>query len=228
MEQSSQAYPAEAQAVKRSATDRVTFGILQALEQQRLVPGQRLIETEIAAQYSVGRNAVREAMQRLATRGVVDLSRHRSATIRMLSTAEALEVLEVAAPMTALVARIAARNFDAVKHGSALQTAIDEIEERATDRDPALFSRARRRFYRTLLMIGGNRELQRIFPAIQMHIIYSQYRSPKLIDIRLADYRAICDAVIAGNSKQAEIAATDHVARVCEIVIELSRNSPTS
>jgi DNA-binding GntR family transcriptional regulator len=45
------------------------------LEDSSMVPDQRLVETELAARFGVGRNAVREAMQRLAVRSVIDLSR---------------------------------------------------------------------------------------------------------------------------------------------------------
>src|SRR3546814_6211209 len=54
------------------------------------------------------------------------------------------------------------------------------------------------RFCRSLLLIGGNRELQRIFPAIGIHIIHAQYPSTRLQGIRLADYQAIARAVAAG------------------------------
>ena len=60
---------------------------------------------------------------------------------------------------------------------------------------PGGFSRARRAFYRTLIEIGGNRELARIFPAVGMHIIFSQYGSAALRELRVADYRHILDAV---------------------------------
>src|SRR3546814_8419132 len=49
----------------------VFLGILRDLETGRMVPGQRLVETELASRHGVGRNAVREAMQHLAARGVV-------------------------------------------------------------------------------------------------------------------------------------------------------------
>src|SRR3546814_8722103 len=62
----------------------VFLGILRDLETGRMVPGQRLVETELASRHGVGRNAVREAMQHLAARGVVDLSPNRSPAIRKL------------------------------------------------------------------------------------------------------------------------------------------------
>src|SRR5580692_1352120 len=91
------------------AIDRVAQEILSALERRRLVPGQRLIETEIALSLGVGRNAVREAIQRLAAKGIIDLSRNRSPSIRQLDLDETMEVLEVADEMFGLAARVAAR-----------------------------------------------------------------------------------------------------------------------
>src|ERR1700693_5469543 len=108
-----------------SASDRVSFGIIQALEQQRMVAGQRLIEPALASQFGVGRNAVREAIQRLAARGIVDLSRNRSPAIRMLSVEEAMEVLEVAEAMTGLLARGAARKFDHTVPRGELNAVVD-------------------------------------------------------------------------------------------------------
>jgi DNA-binding GntR family transcriptional regulator len=201
------------------ASERVVSGILRALEQQRLVPGQRLIETDLAVQYGVGRNAVREAIQQLAARGIVDLSRNRSPSIRSLALEEALEVLEVAEMMTCLLTRTAARKFDRSKHLKVIQAVTDELDASEKElRDLELFNRARRHFYRALLEIGANRELRRLFLTIHMEIIYAQYRSPHLQQIRFADYRAICSAVTAGDVKAAAAAGKRHVRRVREIV----------
>jgi DNA-binding GntR family transcriptional regulator len=191
----------------------VYLGILQDLEAQRMVPGQRLVETELAARYGVGRNAVREAMQHLAVRGVIDLSPNRSPAIRALDLAEGLEVLDVAEAMLRLAARTAASHYTADCEPM-LSGALADIERAFMTNDLGLFNRGRRHFYRGLLEIGGNRELQRLFPAIGMHILHVQYASPALQDIRRTDYRLIAEAVMAGDSKQAEAAALSHVDKV--------------
>ena len=59
------------------------------------MPGQRLVEVDLAAQFGVSRNSVREALQRLAAQGLVDLFRNKGAAIRTLSPQETLEVLDV-------------------------------------------------------------------------------------------------------------------------------------
>jgi len=199
---------------------RVYLGILQDLELGRLVPGQRLAETDLSSRFAVGRNAVREAMQHLAARGVVDLSPNRSPAIRQLDLPESLEVLDVAEALTRLAARTAAIGYGP-EHATPLQAAIDGLIGAAAD-EPAVFSAARRNFYRTLLLIGGNRELQRLFPAIGVHIIHAQFPSAKLRGIRIADYRAIAAAVAASDAAAAEDAAVAHVDAVRAVVRELA------
>nr|WP_281061280.1 GntR family transcriptional regulator [Sphingobium sp. Sx8-8] len=196
------------------ASERVYRGIMQDLEAHRMVPGQRLVETELALRFGVGRNAVREAIQRLAVRGVVDPSRFRSPSIRQLDLAETNEILDVAAAMTGLAARLAAIAYSAARDRAALDAAMAMLAEIGPQTEPGEFSRARRHFYRAILAIGGNRELQRLFPAIGMHIIYSQFQSPRLQQVRMADYRAIYDAIVARDGDAAERAARGHVDHV--------------
>ena len=201
------------------ASQRVYLGIMADLEDGNMVPGQRLVETELASRFGVGRNAVREAMQRLAVRGVVDLSRHRSAAIRKLSFDETMDVLVVARMMTGLMARTAARRFDRGLHGHELDAVLISLVAAQATRSPGAFSKARRRFYRTLLHIGRNAELERLFPAIGMHIIYSQFRSAHLQEIRIADYAAMADTVKSGDACAAETAAHNHVDHVRDLIV---------
>lgn len=206
----------------KGSAERVYLGIMHALETGRMVPGQRLAETDLAALYGVGRNAVREAIQHLAARGVVDLTRFRSPSIRRLDLVETMEILSVATVMTALVARTAAERFDAGAHRQRVNDALAQLTAANRDDEPGMFSKARRNFYRTLLQIGGNRELQRLFPAIGMHIIYAQYQSPRLRGVRLADYQKIMNAVKAGEGDRADRAGAEHVEHVRRIIAGLS------
>src|SRR3546814_16561648 len=85
------------------------------------------------------------------------------------------------------------------------------LAESEESRQPSDFSRARRQFYRTLLQIGGNRELQRLFLAIGVHVIYSQYQSYQLQKIRLADSRAFFENLCANDIDAVTAAGRAHV-----------------
>lgn len=199
---------------KITASERVYRGIMQDLEDGRMVPGQRLIETELAQRFAVGRNAVREAIQRLSVRGVVDSTRFRSPAIRQIDAGETDEILDVAEALTVLAARAAALAFARERDHAALVSAVSALTQLDAHSPLGAFSRARRRFYRTILAIGRNRELQRLFPAVGMHIVYSQFQLPALRQLRIADYQAVCDAIIARDPDRAARAAQDHIAHV--------------
>lgn len=202
-----------------SASDAVFFGIMSGLEAQRFVPGQRLVEADLAAQFGVGRNSVREALQRLAAEGIVELLRHRGAAIRSLSLQETLDVLDVAERMTGLLARSAARAVAAGQPALAVTRALQQL--RAADRaqDGEAFARARRAFYRALLEAGGSRELRRLFPSIHMPIVHAQQRLGSLQKLRLRDYRAIGQAVAQGEEDAADEAGMAHVRHVREEIL---------
>lgn len=205
------------------AARKVYRGIMRALEQRQLVPGQRLVETELAAQFGVGRNAVREAMQRLAVRGIVNLSRFSSASIRQLDLDETLEVMDVADAMVVLVARTAALRYDRRMHRVPLAAAIAALEAADEGREPGSFSRARRGFYRTLLMIGGNRELMRLLPAVSLHIVHAKYHIMQLQRLRLVDYKKIAAAIAKKNPSTAGAAFLKHNANVRHAILEQAR-----
>jgi DNA-binding GntR family transcriptional regulator len=204
------------------ATDHAEVQILNALERHQIVPGQRLVETELAIQLGVGRNAVREAIQRLAAKGIVDLSRNRSPSIRKLDMTETMEVLEVAEEMFGLLARIAARNLECSSKAPRLSRVLHGFSGSERGHDPVGFSAKRREFYRCLLEIGANRELHRHFATLQMPTIYLQFESRELYQVRIADYCVIGQAVLAGDTRKAEMHARRHVRRVRRIIRAMS------
>ncbi|GAB3327720.1 GntR family transcriptional regulator [Bordetella tumulicola] len=198
----------------KSASDLVFQGILRELEAHTLVPGQRLVEVDLAAHFGVGRNSVREALQRLAAEGVIELSRHKGAAIRSLSLQETLDVLDVAERMLGLLARTAIRGLDLPLARGSLQDTLQQLRQADQAQDNVAFARVRRRFYRVLLDMGGNLELKRLFPTILMPVVHAQHRLPSLQKMRLADYQHIAQAVLDGDPDQAEMAACAHVHNV--------------
>jgi len=206
--------------VPTTSSDLVFFGVVNELEAQTLVPGQRLVEVDLANQFGVGRNTVREALQRLAAEGVVELFRHKGAAIRSLTVKQTLDVLDVAERMTGLLARTAARAVAESADGAPLRAAIAALEESDKRNDADAFAQARRHFYRALLRLADSAELFRLFPSIQMPIVYAQHRLPALQKLRLRDYRAMANAVLAGDEQAADMAGMTHVGNVRRDILQ--------
>ena len=208
--------------VLASASEIVFSGITNGLVLQKFVPGQRLVEADLAVQFGVGRNSVREALHRLAAEGVVDIIRHKGAVIRSLSQRETMDVLDVAERMMGLLARSAARGISNGQSPQELQSALDRLIAANDGNDSTAFSNARRAFYRALLDTGGSRELRRLFPSIHMPIVYAQHRLTGLQKIRLRDYLIIGMAILDGDEIGADTAGATHVRNVRE---EISRTT---
>lgn len=202
-----------------SAADAVFHGIVQGLAQQRFVPGQRLVEVDLATQFGVSRASVREALQRLAAQGLIELHRNKGAAIRTLSAQETLEVLDVAERMTGLLARSAARAIAAGAPHAPIQDALARLREADHSQDPDAFASARRGLYRTLLATSGSRELRRLLPSIHMPIVYAQHRPATLQQVRMHDYQAMCQAILAGDEQAADAAGMQHVRNVREAIV---------
>ena len=73
-----------------------------------LVPNQRLVEADLAAEYGASRGNIRIVLSELSIEGLVERVQNRGARVRAVSVDEALEITEVRAALEALCARKAA------------------------------------------------------------------------------------------------------------------------
>ncbi|MFI7673613.1 GntR family transcriptional regulator [Actinophytocola sp. NPDC049390] len=74
----------------------------------RLRPGERLIEAKIAAELSLSRTPVREAVRMLAADGLVITERNRGAIVRSLDRGDVLDLYELRARLESYAAELAA------------------------------------------------------------------------------------------------------------------------
>ena len=195
--------------------ERLYRSVLRALYEGRLIPGQRLAEIDLRAQFGAGRSTIREVIPRLAAAGVVTVVRHRGAAVRRLSRREVGEVLDLVEVLFGLAARDAARQAERLGAASAaaLSDSYGALARRAPETDFGGFLEARDDFYRTVVRLSGNRELARIFPAVQVHLMRLQLRGFGNAGdgLTLEDYRAIKAAILKGDPARAEAAARRHV-----------------
>jgi DNA-binding GntR family transcriptional regulator len=192
-----------------SSPDRVVEAIVRGLRAGVYVPGQRLIEADLTRDLSVSRGPVREALKRLAAEGVISLTRHRGAYIHALSREEVNDSLVVLEVLTGLMARLAATRIGTGENEAKMRKALGSLLG-------AAFLEERRRFYDTLIEIGGNHQLRRILPLMQIHLLRMQFQSyatPHDRDEQFAEYTAISKAVLAGDPAKAERVTRAHIRR---------------
>ncbi len=76
----------------------------------KLLPGSKLVETEIAKRLGVSRTPLREAISRLGQDGLIEIFPRRGAFVKKHSIQEIMENLEIREVLEGLAVRLAARN----------------------------------------------------------------------------------------------------------------------
>ena len=199
-----------------SSPDQVVETIKHGILLGRFVPGQRLIEADMTRDHRVSRGPVREALKRLNAEGIVALSRHRGAYIRLLTRREVLEILIALEAVVGLAARLAALNIAQNDHRARLQAAYDKLNAHGANGDRVLQSIDRNAFYETIFHIAGNHELSRIHPAVPTQILRMQvypYLALRDRERQFSDYSQLFDSIRTGNSRGAYRIVVRHLRR---------------
>ncbi len=187
--------------------------IVKGLYNGTYVPGQRLVEADLTQKWGVSRGTVREALNRLSAEGIVVLNRHRGASIRVLTRDQMQDLLEVLETLIGMAARLAAKRIGDDGNAALFRDALETLIGFRSRPDSFDLLRARNRFYRALTTVGGNRELHSMLGRMQVHLLRVQLRAlhAGLVTERFEDYDHIGSAVLAGDTRRAELAARKHV-----------------
>jgi DNA-binding GntR family transcriptional regulator len=211
-------------AIKLTAPDRVVEAIIRSVRAGTYVPGQRLIEADLTRDHQVSRGPVREALKRLAAEGVLTRTQNRGTYVRALSRVEVHDSLVVLETLVGLMANLAAKQIKDGNNASRMRDAYKRLLSFKNDGAAAAFLEERRSFYDTMVEIGGNRELKRILPLMQIHLLRMQFQSyitPRDREQQFDEYKAIADAILSGDAKRAEVTGTLHVRRTRQSLMKL-------
>ncbi|WP_334185519.1 GntR family transcriptional regulator [Novosphingobium sp.] len=197
----------------QSPFDRVYRGILRAIYEDTIIPGQRLAAPDLMRQFDAGRGTIREVLHRLASSGVVTIIPNRGAQVRLLTRQEVGALLDIVELLLGLAARGAADTVRDGKAGDILRIHHDRLQPPTSFDEFTRFVQAREDYYRCIVRLSGNAELQRLFPAAQVHIMRVQLRrfQNAADSTALTDYAALTDAILSGDPARAEQAGRDHV-----------------
>ncbi|MFL4470929.1 GntR family transcriptional regulator [Tateyamaria armeniaca] len=134
---------------RRTSVDDIFDYLHDEILSLRLRPGDKISEAEIAAQFGVSRQPVRDAFSRLATRDLLLIRPQRATEVKRFSTREIVKSRFVRAAIEQDVLRRAAKHCDAA--GAAdLDAAIADQEQTIDDDDVEAFTRLDYEFHKTL------------------------------------------------------------------------------
>jgi DNA-binding GntR family transcriptional regulator len=181
-------------------------------------PRQRLIEAELAERFATTRFLLRNALNRLATEGLVELQPHRGARVREISVDEAIEITEIRRAVEGLVAARAAERIteDEITELRALG---DQMTAAMKNADPLRYSTLNVELHGKVRTIARHPTANRIIEQLNGQMVRHQFRLslvPGRPSVSLPEHLDIIDAVCTRDSDRAERAMRAHLTSVLD------------
>ncbi len=191
--------------------------LVRALEQDivtgDLPPGHRLDEATIAERFGVSRTPVREALNRLASTGLVEIRPRRGAAVAAPGLKQLLDMFEVMAELEGLCGRLAARRMSAEERAR-LAAAHEACRNFADDADSDGYYAANVDFHEAVYSGCHNDFLAEQTRALRNRLApyrRLQLRRVNRVDESLAEHQAILEAIAAGDAERADRLLQAHV-----------------
>lgn len=207
---------------------RIAESLRNEILENRLAPGARLAEQELAARLGVSRVPLREAFRMLEGEGLVTIEPHRGALVRERSDTELRELFEVRAMFEARAVALLARSRPAA--------ALEALDSMVAAMKSAMRKRAHQHylllaasFHDTLVAQCGNGLLQQLYAQIRLNLRRYQAVMAELPDSpaqSIREHELILAAIRSGDAASAAHAAERHVAALVARFEQSRRPAP--
>lgn len=188
--------------------------IKEAIRAGELAPGQPLSEARLSEAFQISRTPVREALQKLAQEGLVQIHANRTVTVAALSLQEVLNILHLRSILEPELARLVAGSAPSPEVIRTLRESVRAMERAALEGDRPAWSRADDLLHETLCAACPNELLGQM--ALQMRnrmqllATDAQTTAARLIACT-AEHQAVVEAIASGDGQRAQAAAREHI-----------------
>jgi DNA-binding GntR family transcriptional regulator len=179
----------------------------------QLLPGQHLDETELAERFGVSRTPIREALQQLASMGVVVIRPRRGAIVADLGPQQLVEMFEVMSELEATCARLAARRMTQEEQIT-LQAAHQACKDARDAQEPDEYYYKNEAFHEAIYAGSHNQ-----FLIEQARSLYRRLRPYRRLQLRVrnrlaksyAEHDGVVQAILEGDGEKAAHLLREHV-----------------
>ncbi|WP_242500403.1 GntR family transcriptional regulator [Tropicimonas sp. IMCC6043] len=198
----------------------------QQIIRNALPAGTQISETEVAKNFGISRQPVREAFIKLAQEGLIEIRPQRGTVVRKIDAGEVLDARFVREAVEADIMKLLAAE---VPPGvvSDLRRQLDE-QRRAAERSPAEFIQADETFHRTLADAAGKVNVWDVLQGLKSQMDRVRFLSfnPMRYDTLIEQHGRIVDAIEKNDVRGAELAAREHLRTVLEDLPLIMRANP--
>jgi DNA-binding GntR family transcriptional regulator len=131
----------------------------------KISPGSVIYEAALAREMGISRGPVREALQKLAAEGFIDLSPHKRAVVSSLTVQGFVDAYRVREALEVLGVKLAATNIDK-DNLEILKDLLIEMEKCSQIEDVSGFFAANEKFHKIIIVQSKNSKLIELYSSL--------------------------------------------------------------
>ncbi|MBI2219746.1 MAG: GntR family transcriptional regulator [Acidobacteria bacterium] len=210
---------------RERASDAAYQSLLQAIMTQVFLPGERLNVLDLARSLNVSLTPVKEALNKLASEGLVEIRPRSGTFVTDISPEDVAETFELRAALEVVAGEKAMGRLNGDELDR-LERMLAILERpMVTEGDRIAHERTNSDFHRYIVERSGNRRLIQLYESLNAHIKIARiHRSHDRWASRLAEekaeHREIVDALKGRDAGRLRGALMQHIGRAAENLIE--------
>jgi DNA-binding GntR family transcriptional regulator len=185
--------------------------LLDGIRAGRILPGDRIREEDVAQSLGVSRTPVREALQHLQARRLVEMAPGRGIVVVELNTQQVMELYAMREVLEGAAARFAAQHALPAEI-SMMRELLDEFEK--AEGDSQRLARINNNLHRTIYEAARNRYMHEALNNLEDALSLLQnttFSLPERHASAAREHRAIVSAIESRDSEGAEAASRLHI-----------------
>ncbi|MEQ3711528.1 MAG: GntR family transcriptional regulator [Tateyamaria sp.] len=209
---------------RRTSVDDIFDYLHDEILSLRLRPGDKISEADIAAQFGVSRQPVRDAFSRLATRNLLLIRPQRATEVKRFSSREIVKSRFVRASVEKEVLRLAAERCDA-QGAAELDAALARQDQMIAAGDDETFGKLDYEFHETLCRIAQAEFAFDVIMAEKSKVdrlctlsLEKVDRLPELVE----DHRSMAEAIKRHDAAEAIKCGMLHLSRLDKTIEQIS------
>jgi DNA-binding GntR family transcriptional regulator len=193
------------QLVPQTLVERIAEALIAQAARGVILPGDRIVESDLGRRLGVSRVPVREALRMLESQGIVINEPYKGIRLREVTNQRVRDLIEA---RTALETIAAHRAVDAGRHlppwCSPVEAATQEMAEMASRGDAYGLAAADTAFHRALCMLGGNSVIVDLWETLaqQLTIIFGLATTGKTMPSVVSEHRELLGALRTGDKRR--------------------------
>ena len=189
----------------KTLREKIVEVLRDAIVRQKIRPGERITELEVAERFGISRTPIREAFRQLESEGFLTIVPRKGAVVSDIKEQDIRDFYEIKGVLEGYAARRAVELM-AEKEIVRLEQFNTEIEECAKRQDVSGMTRAHNAFHELILETCGNRKIQQVVAGLVRQFLRFRFYVASLVHVDdiLREHADIVAAIRSGDGERAE------------------------